>query len=110
MLQHGSIQLVGPFRLHVVLKQGRDLAAKDSCGRANVVPAKHWEPSKTDNKKYCIDYWNSGTSDPYVKFKLGNKVIYRSKTIHRDLNPIWEEDFDIHLDDLNTPLHIRVMI
>jgi hypothetical protein len=41
MLQPGSIQLVGPFRLHVVLKQGRDLAAKDSCGRANVVPAKH---------------------------------------------------------------------
>ncbi|XP_046657711.1 multiple C2 and transmembrane domain-containing protein-like [Daphnia pulicaria] len=80
MLQPGSIQLVGPFRLHVVLKQGRDLAAKDSCG----------------------------TSDPYVKFKLGNKVIYRSKTIHRDLNPIWEEDFDIYLDDLNTPLHIRV--
>ena len=55
-------------------------------------------------------YWNTGTSDPYVKFKLGNKVIYRSKTIYRDLNPIWEEDFDVHLDDLNTPLHIRVMI
>ncbi len=41
MLQPGSIQLLGPFRLHVVLKQGRDLAAKDSCGRANVVQAKH---------------------------------------------------------------------
>nr|CAH0111794.1 unnamed protein product [Daphnia galeata] len=80
MQQPGSIQLLGPFRLHVVLKQGRDLAAKDSCG----------------------------TSDPYVKFKLGSKVIYRSKTVYRDLNPIWEEDFDVHLDDLNTPLHIRV--
>ena len=55
-------------------------------------------------------YINIGTSDPYVKFKLGSKVIYRSKTVYRDLNPIWEEDFDVHLDDLNTPLHIRVMI
>ncbi|XP_057381263.1 multiple C2 and transmembrane domain-containing protein-like [Daphnia carinata] len=78
--QSGSIQPVGPFRLHVILKQGRNLAAKDSCG----------------------------TSDPYVKFKLGNKVIHRSKTVYRDLNPIWEEDFYAHLDDLNTPLHIRV--
>ncbi|KAK4014704.1 multiple C2 and transmembrane domain-containing protein isoform X2 [Daphnia magna] len=78
--QSGSIQPLGPFRLHVVLKQGRDLAAKDSCG----------------------------TSDPYVKFKLGNKVIHRSKTVYRDLNPIWEEDFYAHVDDLNTPLHIRV--
>lgn len=31
--QSGSIQPLGPFRLHVVLKQGRDLAAKDSCGK-----------------------------------------------------------------------------
>jgi hypothetical protein len=35
------------------------LAAKDSCGRANVVPAKHWEPSTsstyvTDNKKFAL--------------------------------------------------------
>ena len=33
MLQPGSIQPAGPFRLHVLLKQGRELAAKDSCGR-----------------------------------------------------------------------------
>lgn len=30
--QPGSMQPAGPFRLHVVLKQGRELAAKDSCG------------------------------------------------------------------------------
>lgn len=56
-----------------------------------------------------MHYRNVGTSDPYVKFKLGNKVIHRSKTVYRDLNPIWEEDFYAHVDDLNTPLHIRVI-
>ena len=24
--------IVGPYRLHIVLRQGRDLAAKDTCG------------------------------------------------------------------------------
>lgn len=70
----------GPFRLHINLKQGRNLAIKDSCG----------------------------TSDPYVKFKIGNTAVYRSKTIYRDLNPLWDEEFDIFIDDLTTPLNVRV--
>ena len=49
-----------------------------------------------------------GTSDPYVKFKLGSKIIHRSKTVYKDLNPVWDEEFDGNLDDLATPLHIRV--
>ena len=50
----------------------------------------------------------AGTSDPYVKFKMGNKVIHKSKTIYRDLNPTWDEDFDVTVDDLGTPLQVRV--
>jgi len=50
-----------------------------------------------------------GTSDPYVKFKLGNKVVARSKTIYRDLNPVWDEKFQFTIDDLTQPLQIRVI-
>ena len=32
---------VGPYRLHIVLKQGRDLAAKDACGITS--PARNYE-------------------------------------------------------------------
>jgi len=71
---------LGPFRLHVFLRQGRDLAVKDTCG----------------------------TSDPYVKFKQFNKMLHRSKTIYRDLNPTWDEEFDLAIDDLSTPLNVRV--
>lgn len=56
-----------------------------------------------------IIFWlQPGTSDPYVKFKIGNTAVYRSKTIYRDLNPLWDEEFDIFVDDLTTPLNVRV--
>ena len=50
----------------------------------------------------------TGTSDPYVKFKLGNKVVHRSKTIYRDLQPVWDEDFTVNVEDATVPLQIRV--
>lgn len=122
----GSIH--GPFRLHIILKQGRDLAAKDSCGMqislalssmclfwllTKQLLAALFHQSKSSAVRFLefrryISFWYLGTSDPYVKFKLGNKVIYRSKTVYRDLNPVWEEDFDAQVDDLSVPLHIRV--
>ena len=40
-----------------------------------------------------------GTSDPYVKFKIGNRCIFRSRTIHKNLNPRWEEKFVLPIDD-----------
>ncbi|NXN04163.1 MCTP1 protein, partial [Sylvia borin] len=49
-----------------------------------------------------------GTSDPYVKFKLGGKEVFRSKTVHKNLNPVWEEKAYILIDNLREPLYIKV--
>jgi Ca2+-dependent lipid-binding protein len=40
----------------------------------------------------------TGTSDPYVKFRLGNEK-YKSRIVWRSLNPRWLEQFDLHLYD-----------
>ncbi|XP_031826651.1 multiple C2 domain and transmembrane region protein isoform X2 [Nomia melanderi] len=37
-----------------------------------------------------------GLSDPYVKFRLGTEK-YKSKVVHKTLNPVWLEQFDLHL-------------
>ena len=68
------------YQLQVHLKQGHDLAPRDSCG----------------------------TSDPYVKFLIDNKLMYKSKTIDKDLNPFWDEKFYIYTENLFMPLAIKV--
>ena len=68
------------YTLHVHLKQGHDLPAKDSCG----------------------------TSDPYVKFLFRGKQVHKSKTIFKDLNPFWDEKFTLNIDDPFVPLEIKV--
>lgn len=50
----------------------------------------------------------TGTSDPYVKFKINGKLVYKSKTIYRDLNPLWDESFTLPIEDPFTPVHIKV--
>lgn len=52
----------------------------------------------------------TGTSDPYVKFKLGGKEVFRSKTIHKNLNPVWEEKTSILIDNLREPIYIKVFM
>jgi Ca2+-dependent lipid-binding protein len=50
----------------------------------------------------------NGLSDPYVKFRLENEE-YRSKTIRKDLNPKYNEQFQFYIyenDSMN--LYIRV--
>ncbi|KAL0278275.1 UNVERIFIED_CONTAM: hypothetical protein PYX00_000132 [Menopon gallinae] len=68
------------FQLRVHLKRGVDLVARDK----------------------------GGTSDPYVKFKVGSRLLYKSKTIYRDLNPVWDESFTIPIEDAFVPVHIKV--
>ena len=68
------------YHLHVCLRNGRELIAKDS----------------------------SGTSDPYVKFYWRNKQVFKSKTIDKDLNPVWDESFILAIDDPFVPLEIKV--
>lgn len=41
----------------------------------------------------------SGTSDPYVKFKLNGRLLHKSKTVHKDLNPVWDETFVVAIED-----------
>ncbi|KAF1533991.1 Multiple C2 and transmembrane domain-containing protein 1, partial [Eudyptes schlegeli] len=70
----------GMYQLDVTLRRGQNLAARD----------------------------RGGTSDPYVKFKLGGKEVFRSKTIYKNLNPVWEEKACILIDNPREPLYIKV--
>uniref|UniRef100_A0A3B4V2Q0 Multiple C2 and transmembrane domain containing 1 n=1 Tax=Seriola dumerili TaxID=41447 RepID=A0A3B4V2Q0_SERDU len=48
------------------------------------------------------------TCDPYVKFKIAGKEVFRSKTIHKNLNPVWDERVSLHVETLRDPLYVKV--
>lgn len=50
----------------------------------------------------------TGTSDPYVKFKIGNNEVARSEVIKKNLNPIWDEEFNIMIEDIRNGLFVQV--
>ncbi|KAM9351988.1 LOW QUALITY PROTEIN: multiple C2 and transmembrane domain-containing protein 2 [Symphorus nematophorus] len=50
----------------------------------------------------------SGTSDPYVKFKLEGKQFYKSKVVYKSLNPRWNECFSHPLRDREHAVEVRV--
>ncbi|XP_065731133.1 multiple C2 and transmembrane domain-containing protein 1 isoform X4 [Phocoena phocoena] len=68
------------YQLDITLRRGQSLAARD----------------------------RGGTSDPYVKFKIGGKEVFRSKIIHKSLNPVWEEKACLLVEHLKEPLYIKV--
>ncbi|XP_068995085.1 multiple C2 and transmembrane domain-containing protein 1 isoform X7 [Embiotoca jacksoni] len=68
------------YQLDIVLKKGKNLAIRD----------------------------RTGTSDPYVKFKIAGKEVFRSKTIHKNLNPVWDERVSLLLETLRDPLYVKV--
>ena len=43
-----------------------------------------------------------------MKFKIGNKQFYKSRTIHKNLNPTWDEKFTIPIDDVFRPVVAKV--
>uniref|UniRef100_A0A8C1GPK5 Multiple C2 domains, transmembrane 1b n=1 Tax=Cyprinus carpio TaxID=7962 RepID=A0A8C1GPK5_CYPCA len=47
---------------------------------------------------YCRTH--TRTSDPYVKFKIAGKEVFRSKIIHKNLNPVWDERVCLIVDNL----------
>ena len=63
-----------------VPQAGHDLSIKDSCG----------------------------TSDPYVKFFHDGKMVHKSKTVYKDLNPFWDEKFELIIEDTSVPLDLKV--
>ncbi|KAF7653288.1 hypothetical protein LDENG_00085040 [Lucifuga dentata] len=75
-----AIPSTGMYKLEVELKRGRNLAIRD----------------------------RGGSSDPYVKFKLSGKEVFRSKTIPKNLNPVWDERMTLLLDSLTEPLYVKV--
>ncbi|XDV28760.1 hypothetical protein PO909_031975 [Leuciscus waleckii] len=50
----------------------------------------------------------SGTSDPFVKFKLDGKHIYKSKVVNKNLNPTWNECFSFPVRDLDQTVVLKV--
>lgn len=48
-----------------------------------------------------------GTSDPYVKFKIGSKQFYKSRTVYKNLNPKWDEKFTIPIEDAFKPVSVK---
>uniref|UniRef100_A0A8C5M1E0 Multiple C2 and transmembrane domain-containing protein 1 n=1 Tax=Leptobrachium leishanense TaxID=445787 RepID=A0A8C5M1E0_9ANUR len=75
-----SIPKLGMYQLDATLKRGTNLAARD----------------------------RGGTSDPYVKFKIGGKEVFRSKTVNKNLNPVWDEKVCLLIDNLREPLYVKV--
>lgn len=55
---------------------------------------------------FCI--FILGTSDPYVKFKLEGKQLYKSKVVYKSLNPRWNESFSYPLRDREHIVEVRV--
>lgn len=68
------------YLLTICLKEGRGLVIRDRCG----------------------------TSDPYVKFKLDGKTIYKSKVVYKNLNPVWNETFSFPIRNLDQKLFTKV--
>uniref|UniRef100_A0A672R4L1 C2 domain-containing protein n=1 Tax=Sinocyclocheilus grahami TaxID=75366 RepID=A0A672R4L1_SINGR len=68
------------YLLTIYLKEGRGLVIRDRCG----------------------------TSDPYVKFKLDGKTLYKSKVVYKNLNPVWNEPFSFPIRSLDQKVFIKV--
>ncbi|KAK2848147.1 hypothetical protein Q7C36_009829 [Tachysurus vachellii] len=68
------------YLLTINLKEGRNLAIKDRCG----------------------------TSDPYVKFQINGKTVYKSKVVYKNLNPAWNECFSMSIRDLEQNVYVKV--
>ncbi|XP_023248407.1 multiple C2 and transmembrane domain-containing protein [Copidosoma floridanum] len=68
------------FQLRLHLRRGASLVAMDRCG----------------------------ASDPYVKIKCAGRLLHKSRTVHRDLNPVWDESVTLPIEDPFQPLNFKV--
>lgn len=51
-----------------------------------------------------------GTSDPYVKLAFGSKDVFKSKTVFKNLNPVWNERTCLFVYSLSEPLNVKVRV
>lgn len=42
-------------------------------------------------------------------FKVGKKQLYRSKTLSKNLNPLWDERFTLPIEDPSAPITAHVL-
>ncbi|XP_025152506.1 multiple C2 and transmembrane domain-containing protein isoform X4 [Harpegnathos saltator] len=68
------------FQLRLHIRRGANLVAMDRCG----------------------------ASDPYVKVKCSGRLLHKSRTVHRDLNPVWDESVTLPIEDPFQQLTIKV--
>ncbi|KAF7224495.1 multiple C2 and transmembrane domain-containing protein 2 isoform X2 [Nothobranchius furzeri] len=61
-----------------------------------------------EGKNLVVRDRRSGTSDPYVKFKLEGKQFYKSKVVPKNLNPKWNESFSHPLRERDQIVELRV--
>ena len=75
--------------LRIQLLSGKNLQAKDTVAEGT----------------YGTGFTHS--SDPYVVFKVGGRSV-RSKTVEKDLNPEWNEELTLSVEDRMLKLQIEV--
>ncbi|KAM9821350.1 multiple C2 and transmembrane domain-containing protein 1 isoform 2-T2 [Syngnathus typhle] len=103
----------------VVLQEKEQLRKKTSDFATSIVDPCNAEPAPPSPAMYQLDIVlkkgnnlairdRTGTSDPYVKFKIQGKEVFRSKTIHKNLNPVWDERASLLVESLRDPLYVKV--
>ena len=58
--------------------------------------------------KSCVVDCFLGTSDPYVKVKVGSRQIYKTRIIYKTLNPEWNEKCTVPVEDPYKPVRLQV--
>ncbi|OUM64635.1 hypothetical protein PIROE2DRAFT_8558 [Piromyces sp. E2] len=62
----------------------------------------------TDGKVIPVNC--NGTNDPYIIFSLNNDKIYTTNVIKKSIEPIWNENFDVNINNHKTSvLKLEVM-
>lgn len=98
----------GMYKLDVELKRGHNLAVRDRGGALLLVSASALSSSFHICHLFDFDGSSAGSSDPYVKFKLAGREVFRSKTIRKNLNPVWDQKTTLIVDSLSEPLYVKV--
>lgn len=69
----------------------------------------HLKNKPHTNLSRSLSFSLKGTSDPYVKFKLNGKTLYKSKVIYKNLNPVWDEIVVLPIQSLDQKLRVKVI-